>query len=76
MLIRLIFIALLITLVYLLLRRRGRKRQQSDRELGRFVRCAQCDLHLPTEQALREGSHWFCGELHRDQYRATKQPKS
>ncbi|HQN41840.1 MAG TPA: PP0621 family protein, partial [Pseudomonadales bacterium] len=74
MLIRLFFVALLLFACYLYLRHR-RSRRAAERPLGQFVRCAQCELHLPAEQAIRDGDHWFCGEPHRARYRAINRPK-
>lgn len=74
MLIRLFFVALLLFACYLYLRHR-RSRRAAERPLGQFVRCAQCELHLPAEQAIRDGYHWFCGEPHRARYRAINRPK-
>lgn len=30
-----------------------------------MVRCAQCQLHLPQDQALRSGDRWYCCDAHR-----------
>ncbi|MEH6498063.1 MAG: PP0621 family protein [Pseudoalteromonas distincta] len=30
-----------------------------------MVRCAQCQLHLPQDQALRAGDRWYCCDAHR-----------
>jgi len=32
---------------------------------ARMVRCAQCDLYLPEEEALRRGEGYYCSEEHR-----------
>lgn len=31
-----------------------------------MVRCAQCQLHLPQDQAVRGGNQWYCSNAHRD----------
>lgn len=31
-----------------------------------MVRCAQCQLHLPQDQALRANNQWYCCDAHRD----------
>ncbi len=32
----------------------------------RMVRCAQCQLHLPENLALRQDDKWYCCSEHRD----------
>lgn len=32
-----------------------------------MVRCAKCDLHLPQNQAVSDGSKWYCCQAHRDE---------
>ncbi|MFC0709846.1 PP0621 family protein [Azorhizophilus paspali] len=29
-----------------------------------MVRCAHCGIHLPREEALAEGSRWYCSQAH------------
>lgn len=29
-----------------------------------MVRCAHCGIHLPREEALAEGSLWYCSQAH------------
>lgn len=31
-----------------------------------MVRCNRCQVHLPQDQALRAGDHWYCCREHRD----------
>lgn len=31
-----------------------------------MVRCAECQLHLPKDQALQAGNQWYCCAAHRD----------
>lgn len=31
-----------------------------------MVRCAQCQLHLPQDQAIRSANQWYCCNAHRD----------
>ena len=33
---------------------------------GTMVRCEQCGLHIPQEQALVKGGNYYCCEEHRD----------
>jgi uncharacterized protein len=37
---------------------------------GRIVRCKHCSIHLPEQEALREGDDWFCSQAHRQASRA------
>ena len=32
-----------------------------------MVRCAECGVHLPREQALQRHDHWYCSQSHLDQ---------
>lgn len=31
-----------------------------------MVRCSQCRIHLPEDQAVRANQHWYCCAEHRD----------
>ncbi len=31
-----------------------------------MVCCKQCQVHLPQDQALQSGKHWYCCREHRD----------
>lgn len=44
-------------------------RQEAEAPLS-MVRCAQCQLHLPQQQAIKAGGHWYCCEAHRTQHQA------
>lgn len=44
---------------------------EDDREDSRgnqMVRCAWCQVHVPENEAQREGGEWFCSSAHRDRY--------
>ncbi|WP_022961432.1 PP0621 family protein [Halopseudomonas pelagia] len=30
-----------------------------------MVRCAECQLHLPKDQAIQAGNQWYCCDAHR-----------
>lgn len=48
------------------------RRQHSARaqqEPSLMVRCAQCQIHLPQDSALRADDHWYCCAEHRDAHR-------
>ncbi|MCQ4311011.1 hypothetical protein NAV33_03750 [Pseudomonas stutzeri] len=32
-----------------------------------MVRCAQCGVHLPREQALQDHDQWYCSQTHLEQ---------
>lgn len=32
-----------------------------------MVRCAQCGVHIPRQQALNESQRWYCSQLHLQQ---------
>lgn len=36
----------------------------------RMVECAHCGLHVPESEAVMDGGRAFCGEAHRQAYRA------
>ena len=51
-------------------RRRERKEQERSSR-GRIVRCKQCDVHLPEQDAVREGDDCFCSQAHRQAWLAS-----
>lgn len=59
------------------LRKQERRASQEQGRVpgARIVRCKQCDVHLPEQNALREGEHWFCTQAHKAAWLA-KTPKS
>ena len=70
-LIRLIALAVLFWLLYrLILTLLSKARQPTRREPppldGTMVRCAQCGLHIPQDQALVKDDKYYCCEEHRD----------
>jgi len=36
---------------------------------NRMVRCAECGLHVPFDEAVRDGDRYFCSTEHRDRDR-------
>lgn len=32
---------------------------------GKVVRCKHCEVHLPEQDALRDGDDWFCTQAHK-----------
>jgi uncharacterized protein len=67
-LIRLIAVAVIFWLIYrliLTLLNKTRRPEPPPRD-GTMVRCEQCDLHIPQEQALIKDGKTYCSEEHRD----------
>jgi uncharacterized protein len=54
---------------------RGSREQAGPQRVNRIVRCAQCDVHLPEEDAVRDGEAWFCTMAHKQAWLANN-PKS
>jgi uncharacterized protein len=80
-LIRFLFFLLIASVVWFMVKNYLRKQELRERkEQGRvagarIVRCKQCDVHLPEQDALREGDDWFCTPAHKAAWLA-KTPKS
>lgn len=68
---RLLFLAAIVAVVYLLFRayRKGAQPGQSDTVTEDMVRCAQCGVHLPKSESVESDGQFFCGTGHRDAYR-------
>lgn len=72
-LIRFIILLLILGVVWFFVTNYARKQRANEQQrggaqtriTGKVVRCKQCDVHLPEEQALREGDEWFCTQAHR-----------
>jgi uncharacterized protein len=66
--IRFLVVVLAVWAAILILRQllRSSRRQEVKRIPGNdMVRCARCGLHIPTEEAVRDGEHYYCSERHR-----------
>jgi uncharacterized protein len=62
------WLALVVLAVYLLLRKRPRAADQSDRPAPGaepMVRCAHCGLNVPRSESLALGERYYCSEEHR-----------
>ena len=73
-LIRLILIFILLAIVWQLLKRwltnQTQSRQQPPTEnLQQMVRCEECGLHIPKQEALLENGKYFCCPEHRDRHK-------
>ena len=71
-LIRVLIIGLLAWLVYRMIRSafskpRPARRQENARLSTNMVRCHLCGMHVPVDDALREGERYYCSPEHRDQ---------
>jgi uncharacterized protein len=44
------------------------EQKPSPRPLKDMVRCETCGLHLPVDESIKEGGHYFCSIEHRDRY--------
>ena len=68
-LIRLLIVLALAYAAYLFWRRfqAAKANQHRPPEAApRMVRCAQCQVHLPEDRALRQHNKWYCCSEHRD----------
>lgn len=67
---RTLFLGLAIAGLYLFIRQLLRQRQARRGHPARpsraveSVQCARCGLHLPREEALRKGGHYYCSRAH------------
>ena len=70
-LIRLLIVLALVYTAWVLWRRwqaaqTSRRNSAPPPRAPRMVRCAQCQLHLPENLALRQDDKWYCCSEHRD----------
>lgn len=72
-LLRIILIALAVWIVIVLIRNARAKKQTTDqrpeKQVENMVECAHCGVHLPENEAIREGSDFYCCDEHRRQSR-------
>ena len=78
---KLLWILAIVLLVVWLLRPRRSSRPQTgppqrpvSPDVEDMVRCARCGLHLPRNDALRNGDAFFCSEAHRIEHAAERTP--
>ncbi|MEL7560883.1 PP0621 family protein [Stutzerimonas chloritidismutans] len=67
---RLLFWIILIAAAFWLWRRLTSKPTASDKPKETTVmtvRCVQCGVHLPREQALQSHDRWYCSQAHLEQ---------
>ncbi|MES1981528.1 MAG: PP0621 family protein [Pseudomonadota bacterium] len=64
---RLLFLAVVVVVVYLLLRsyRRHLPREDDPAKAEDMVRCAQCGVHLPKNECIQADGLCYCSEAHR-----------
>lgn len=69
-LIRFIVLALVIWLIYRMVRRMlakpGSAKPASPQSGTNMVRCAHCGIHIPETEALFRDGHPYCSETHRE----------
>ena len=72
-LLRLLLIALAVWIVIILIRNARAKKRTLDQRPGKqvenMVECAHCGIHLPENEAIRDGDTFYCCEQHRDEHR-------
>lgn len=69
---RLLFWIILIAAAFWLWRRLTSKPKTPDQPQQTtvpMVRCAECGVHLPREQALQSHDQWYCSQAHLEQDR-------
>lgn len=68
---RLLFLAAIVAVVYLLVRsyRRNTPPDGGGQVTEDMVRCAQCGVHLPRSEGIQSDGRFFCSAGHRDAYR-------
>lgn len=73
---RYVLLIIAIWLGVLIVRHFWRQRRQADRarQLPEqdMVRCAQCGLHLPKEDAVQAAGAFYCSERHRLEHQETR----
>jgi uncharacterized protein len=65
---RLLFLAVVVVLVYWLLRAYRRnlpKQNGAPKAAEDMVRCAQCGVHLPQNECIQVDGQCYCSEAHR-----------
>ncbi|CBL43921.1 Hypothetical protein HDN1F_03380 [gamma proteobacterium HdN1] len=71
---RIILLAAIGFAVYYIYKKLAAKKlaaQQASNESGRaqvMLKCAQCDVHVPKQEAISSGSLHFCSESHKNLY--------
>ncbi|MGD9163795.1 MAG: PP0621 family protein [Chromatiales bacterium] len=64
------FWGLYLIIRHLLRQRKQRQPPPGNRKAVDSVQCAYCGLHLPREEALRNGNRYFCSQAHLDSWDA------
>ena len=71
-LIRLLVIVAIVWLVYRMYQnwlssnKIARKQRARQAEIKNMVQCSRCGLHLPENEALRQGGKFYCSEAHKN----------
>lgn len=72
MLARVIFLLLIVAVVMIVMRRlreRGAAPRKPASIAAKTVRCAHCQVYLPSNDAVARGGHYYCSAAHADQAR-------
>jgi uncharacterized protein len=81
-LIRFLFLVLIASVLWFMAKNYMRKqeireRKEQERLSDRMiVKCKTCDVHLPEDAAVRDGSDWFCSQAHKQAWLARTGNKS
>ena len=75
------FLLLLLLVVGLLVWRLNSRRAKPDEQAPappaqRMVRCAECDVHVPENDAVFDDGRHFCSEAHQLAFANRRQPRS
>lgn len=66
---RLLMLAAIVALVYLLIKSWRRNAVQQNKAVTEdMVRCAHCGVHLPRSESIQSQDKLFCSTKHRDAY--------
>lgn len=67
---RLIMLAVVFMVVYILIRAFLKKSEAADSpKAGEdMVRCSHCDMHLPKSESIESDGKYFCSEAHRREH--------
>ena len=75
-LIRFIVLIAIVWLVYRLIKQwRAQSRnlkKKTDERIENIVKCAQCGVHIPENEAIHYNDQVFCSSAHKDEYIASQ----
>jgi len=75
LMLRIIFVLAALAVIALIVRKllasseqQSRTEKKAPKPLTDMVRCETCGVHLPVNEAIKQGAHHFCSLEHKDQY--------